>query len=171
MGFERNRKPNDCAVCSTMNALNCLGIEVDREEIEKLTRYDPNIGAFAERALIEFAKENNLEHDMFPHTEDLIWTQVSDRIKKAYPEDNKILLFEKYKERLEQGMIAVISHRWENSEMFHSVLLYGVKDGLIKVFCSLKGDYLADEEFFHSQRNQLNGALGTFWIRRKDNEG
>jgi hypothetical protein len=162
-----NSKPNDCSVCAVINALLSIGITVDREEIEIATKYNHS-GGFADVGLHIIADRLGLQGEYYPKGSDIIWVNdpTREQVRIAPPELHKDKFFQEYKNRLENGWVAVTTHRWEDTENFHAVALIGVENEKIKVCCSLKEIYLVDQGFLVSKKGQLNGLLTTYWVKK-----
>lgn len=165
-----NSKQNDCSVCAVINALLTLGIEINREEVEKAVQYN-EYGGWADTGLKIIAEKLNLQGEYYPKYEDITWVShpTIENTKIAPPEIHKDKFFQEFKNRLQNGWVAVTSHRWENTESFHTVALIGVEDEKIKVCCSLKGIYLADQDIiFVDKKGRLNGLMTTYWVKLKE---
>jgi hypothetical protein len=162
-----NSKPNDCSVCAVINALLTIGILVNREDVEKATRYNQS-GGFADTGLEIMSKQLDLKSERYPISKDITWVKhpTKEKVTYAPPELHKSKFFQEYKNRLLEGWVAVTSHRWEDTENFHAVALIGAEDEKIKVCCSLKGIYLVNQEFLVNKRGKLNGLMTTYWVKK-----
>jgi hypothetical protein len=160
-------KPNDCSVCAVINALMTLSIPVNREDVEKATRYSES-GGFPDTGLKIISDQLNLKGEYYPKYEDIDWIQCPDRKGVTIASDlNKEKHFPVYKKRLKEGWVAVATQRWEDTEDFHAIALVGVEGEKIKVCCSLKGIYLADKDTLYvNKRGKLNVLTNTFWVRK-----
>lgn len=166
INYIMNSEPNDCTICAVTNALKHIGISITRQEAKEVTRYNEH-GGHAHIGLKIIADKLGLQSECYPKHNDIIWTQYPTKqgVEIAQPELNKDKLFIGFKNRLHNGWVAVTTHRWEDTEDFHAVAIIGLENEKIKVICSLKGEYLADQEMFVSKKNQLNGLMGTYWVK------
>jgi hypothetical protein len=158
---------NDCSVCAASNLLSQFGVTGNREEIKKHGLFNPEIGGFADIAIRKLSEQYGLKYEIFPKDKDLIFRQVSEHIRRAFPEDNAKILLSKYIERLKAGWKAVTTIKWESGEG-HCIALIGTTGNKVIIADSVKGIYEMGEELFYNPEGKMQAGIFTCWVVRDD---
>ena len=157
-------EPNDCSLCAVLNVLAKFGISLAKEEIKPLARFDSSKGGFDHIALKCLAEKNNLSFEFFPKDEHLIFRQINEHVKRAFPEDNAKTLLAQYIQRLKAGWRAVTSIKWASGEG-HSIALIGATEDKVIVADSVKGVYEIGEELFFNPEGKMQAGIFTCWVK------
>jgi len=166
MEMVRTSEVNDCSVCATLNVARALGIEVSRDEIKNAVGYHPEHGGSQDRGLKYIASKYGLLQEIYPLPKDLVYEQITESRRQAKPEVNKETIFKNFIKRLQDGWVAVFQHNWDGANLDHAVALIGTTDDAIRVACSVRGEYLVDQEFFHNRKRGTLQGVFTFWVKQ-----